>query len=435
MYCEREPFAGADTRVKRRHVIYVQGYDPRGLAQYYRMFRTELRKFAALYEVTSQISKPVSDAQNAMASWTIDTQASNAQNDGWATHTRYDFLRWEDLIKDDLQWPIWRVIVNAFAIYVPLITSGALTKIRKAHWRFAAFLCYPEFTASVEAVLSLLAAFLFGKSLQSVGIPSPWPVIAAAVFFIAAFGSVLKLLEGRTYVLYLMSDKIFTWQFAHRKRPQWDKRIRHFSRYLADLVKTSDADEIVIVGHSSGSFLSIEILAGALQIDPDLGRHAPRIVLLTVGGNIPIVGFLPVSETFRNHLRTLATEPSIDWIDCQSRKDVMNFYPFDPIAGHGIDVGEARRNPTIVKVRFRDIIAPDHYKTFRKRFFRIHFQFVMANEQPNAYDFFMIVCGPLGLRERVDDPASALAIAIGEKPFLGNAPEKPRPSSLEVAPS
>ena len=41
----------------------------------------------------------------------------------------------------------------------------------------------------------------------------------------------------------------------------------------------------------------------------------------------------------------LAIEPSIDWIDCQARKDVMNFYQFDPIASHGIDVGAARRNP------------------------------------------------------------------------------------------
>ena len=86
----------------------------------------------------------------------------------------------------------------------------------------------------------------------------------------------------------------------------------------------------------------------------------------------------------------LAVEPSIDWIDCQSRKDVMNFYPFDPIAGHDIDVGSARRNPKIVSVRFRDIINSEHYNVFRWKFFRVHFQFVMANERPHAYDFFMI---------------------------------------------
>ena len=102
---------------------------------------------------------------------------------------------------------------------------------------------------------------------------------------------------------------------------------------------SSEAEEIVIVGHSSGSFLGVEILARALKLDPEIGRHGPRVVLLTIGGNFPIVGFHAVSQDFRDHLRLLAIEPSIDWIDCQSRKDVMNFFPFDPIAGHGIDVG------------------------------------------------------------------------------------------------
>ena len=45
-------------RVQHRHVIYMQGYDPRGLAQYYRMFRTELRKFEPLYHVTATIGRP-----------------------------------------------------------------------------------------------------------------------------------------------------------------------------------------------------------------------------------------------------------------------------------------------------------------------------------------------------------------------------------------
>jgi hypothetical protein len=61
-------------RVQRRHIIYVQGYDPRGLAQYYRMFRTELRKSDQLYGIASSIGRPQSSADGSMASWTIDTQ-------------------------------------------------------------------------------------------------------------------------------------------------------------------------------------------------------------------------------------------------------------------------------------------------------------------------------------------------------------------------
>jgi hypothetical protein len=133
-------------------------------------------------------------------------------------------------------------------------------------------------------------------------------------------------------------------------------------------------------------------------------------MLLTLGGNFPIVGFHKAASDFRDHLAQLAVEPQIDWIDCQARKDVMNFFKLDPIASHGIEIGSAKRNPTIVPVRFREIIRPDHYSLFRWQFFRVHFQFVMANERPHAYDFFMIVCGPVALRERMAHPAAALAV-------------------------
>jgi hypothetical protein len=39
---------------------------------------------------------------------------------------------------------------------------------------------------------------------------------------------------------------------------------------------------------------------------------------------------------------------------------------------------------------------------------------VMANERPNAYDFFMIVCGPVPLSERMTVPDAALAVATGD---------------------
>src|SRR4051794_41885378 len=104
----------------------------------------------------------------------------------------------------------------------------------------------------------------------------------------------------------------------------------------------------------------------------------------------------------------------------------MNFYPFDPIGGHGIEVGPARRHPTIVPVRFREIIRPEHYNLFRWKFFRVHFQFVMANERPHAYDFFMIVCGPVPLIERMARPEAALAVAAGGPAPPGRARERPR---------
>jgi hypothetical protein len=396
-------------RVQHRHIIYVQGYDPRGLAQYYRMFRTELRKFGRLYQLTATISRPESAEDGETASWTIETRG-----DDWQTRTAYDFLRWEDLIQRDLESPIWRTIGLASAIYWRLVFSGTIARFWRAHWRFASFISYPHFLLFVEAIGSLGVAVALWAGLEALGMPGVLSVATAAVAFVAVLSAILKTTENLTYLLYLLSDTIFTWQFSHRQRPDWDARIDRFARHLVNVASASDADEIVVVGHSSGSFLGTEIVARALELDPDLGRHGPRIVLLTIGGNLPIVGFHAAASDFREHLRQLAVEPSVDWIDCQSRKDVMNFHPFDPIAGHGIDAGALRRNPMVVPVRFRDIIKPENYSRFRWQFFRVHFQFVMANERPHPYDFFMIVCGPVPLRERMADPAAALIVATGD---------------------
>jgi hypothetical protein len=396
-------------RVQHRHIIYVQGYDPRGLAQYYRMFRTELRKFGRLYQLSAIISRPQIAPDGEAASWTIETKA-----DDWQTRTNYDFLRFEDLIQRDLAAPIWGTVFKAVWIYWRLVFGGTFARFWKANWRFATFITYPHFLLLLEALCAAGIAFAFEHALDALGIPDPFSIAAAVALFVALLGTVLKYTENQTYLLYLLSDTIWTWEFSHRQRTEWDQRIDRFAQHLVNVARSSAAEEIVVVGHSSGSFLGTEILARALRLDPALGQHGSRIVLLTLGGNFPIVGFHAASQDFRDHLRQLAVEPSIDWIDCQSRKDVMNFYPFDPVAGHGIDAGASRRNPTIVPVRFRDIIKPEHYNVFRWKFFRVHFQFVMANERPHAYDFFMIVCGPVPLRERMACPEAALAVGTGD---------------------
>src|SRR3569623_2067073 len=66
----------AAVRVQNRHIINVQGYDPRGLAQYYRMFRTELRKFARLYGMAATTSRPPAANSGEIASWSVETQAA-----------------------------------------------------------------------------------------------------------------------------------------------------------------------------------------------------------------------------------------------------------------------------------------------------------------------------------------------------------------------
>src|SRR4051812_43275332 len=186
------------------------------------MFRTELRKFARLYGVTTTISRPQA-ADNGemaaeMASWTIETKAAD-----WQTKTDYDFLRFEDFIQKDLAQPIWRIVVHAVWIYLRLIVRGTALRFFMTSWRFATFITWPHLVMISEAIFVGLLAWGLEKGLGALGLPHFLGIAVAIAVFIAAMGAVLKYTEKRTYVLYLLSDTIWTWQFSHRERPDWDQ--------------------------------------------------------------------------------------------------------------------------------------------------------------------------------------------------------------------
>jgi pimeloyl-ACP methyl ester carboxylesterase len=397
-------------QVKRRLVIYVQGYDPRGLAEYYRMFRREYRRTCDLYGLTGKIGRADNDPARFITTWDATTRGDN-----WQVETRYMFLRWEDIIRRDFARPLWWKIVHMYRTFIPSIVNGVIPRIYTAHWRFGLFTLYPLVLTTIWALLGVVAGFVVTRLLAAHGTHTLLADLIGAGAGIATFVGVLKLSEPLTYLLYLCDDGISTHQFAHRQRPDWDERMSTFAGYLAEAVSASDADEAVVVGHSSGSFLAVDVLDRALQHDPRLGQHGPRVRLLTVGANMPVVGFHAEAQWFRDRLRRLSAAPDIVWVDYQSRHDIMNFWSFDPVSGHGIALTKDKRNPLVVPVSFRDLWKPGQFGRRRMRFFWAHFQFLRANERTGAaYDYYLICCGPLDLVTRATRPAEAIAAMAGK---------------------
>jgi pimeloyl-ACP methyl ester carboxylesterase len=272
---------------------------------------------------------------------------------------------------------------------------------------------------TVWLLLSAGAGVAIAALLDALG-AAPW--VGRSLGALAGFGvyaALLRLTERTTYLLYLCDDVSSTHQFAHLQRPDWEERMQTFAGYVVAAVRESEADEVVIVGHSSGSFLAVDVLDRALALDPALGRRGPLVRLLTIGANLPIIGFHAKAQWFRDRLRRLALAPGIEWIDYQSRHDIMNFWPFDAIADHGIEAGPDRRNPKVVSVSFRDLWTPGNFGRRRWRFFRAHFQFLLANERLGAaYDYYLICCGPFDLATRASEPADVIAAMHERKPKL-----------------
>jgi hypothetical protein len=153
-----------------------------------------------------------------------------------------------------------------------------------------------------------------------------------------------------------------------------------------------------------GAALAIDLVGRALIRDPHLGEDGPRVALLTLGANLPVVGFDPEAGWFRNRLRQVATATNIDWVDIQSCDDALNFCRFDPVAAHNIVLeADERKNPLVVPISFRDLWKQGGLR--RWRLFEAHFQYLRANERLGAaYDFYLICCGPLDLKSRLTKP-------------------------------
>jgi hypothetical protein len=386
--------------VRRRLVVYVQGYDPRGLPQYYRMFREEFRKTLALYGLTGRVRKPASDPDRFITTWQAQTHGP-----GWDVDTTYMFLRWEDIIRRDFARPAWWKVMHMYLAMLHTLAGGVVWRILKAHWRFGMFIIYPMVLMTLWALAGALVGLGIAAAAADFGAP-PWLADGlGATGGFAAFGVAVKATEKYTYLLYLCDDIVSTWQFAHGRRPDWEARMDQFAGYLVEAVARSDADEVLVVGHSSGSFLAVDVLDRALARDPALGEHGRPVRLLTIGANLPIVGFHKRARWFRDRIGRLAGFRQIGWVDFQSRHDIMNLWPFDPVAGHGIDLGPARRNPTVISISFRDMWRPGNFGRRRWRFFRAHFQFLSANELTGApYDYYLICCGPEDLAARAAAP-------------------------------
>ena len=234
-------------RVQHRHIIYMQGYDPRGLAQYYRMFRTELRKFGRLYQLNATISRPRPRLT------TRSRPGPSRPRPTTGRPARLTISCGSRISSSGtLPSPIWRTVFHAVWIYWRLVFRGTIARFGRANWRFATFITYPHLLLLLEALGVVGIAFVFEKGLDALGIPDLFSIAAAAAMFVALLGSVLKYTENATYVLYLLSDTIWTWEFSHRQRPDWDARIDRFAQHLVKTARSSDAEEIVIVGHSSG---------------------------------------------------------------------------------------------------------------------------------------------------------------------------------------
>lgn len=397
--------------VRRRHVLYVPGYDPEARSRSRSLFVRELIRYGRRFGLGERSVTPVEQLADVPAQrWRIRTA-----RDAWATDTIYDVLRWDDIVERDFRRPMPACLAWLALSTVHALATGLTLRLLRMNWIFGCVTIYP---AVMVLALGLAAAGLGYGVGRAAAIWAAWPFATVAGLAAAAgLVALARPVYARAYVWHLLHDWLFNWEHGSGRRPDYDARVELFAAHLRDVVANSDADEILIVGHSSGAGMAMETLARALDRHPDLGRVGPALALLTIGTSLPVAALNVRAHAIRRRLARVMQAEHVLWVEYQAPQDWLNAAGFNPV--RMLPLGLAERdcpNPVIRSARFADITSEETYRLMLRSPFRMHFQFMMANDRPGEYDFCMIVLGPMSLGQRIRDPDEAARLVTRAVP-------------------
>jgi pimeloyl-ACP methyl ester carboxylesterase len=403
--------------VRWRHVYHVAGYDPVGAA-WYRVFKRELAIFARTWNVCSEASDPIRQPEALNVRWNIATRAPN-----WHVETVYEPLLWDDIVLADFTRPVMKRLAASCLAFLDIVMTGTAFRYLRASWQYALFFLFPFFLLVTFGAAAVAAAF-WGASFFA--LPSTMQIALIIALSVAIFTGLLHWPGQRWRLQQALDDWIFSRDYLYGRRPDVEARLDRFAEMLVARTRDTALDEIVVVGHSMGATIALEIVTRALALDPNFGSRGPAVCLLTVGSTIPKFTLHPAGERFRQLAQDLARESSIAWAEYHARSDAISFYKFDPVSLKRFSGDPIRGKPLLRRVRIQHMLSKRTYWRNRLRFMRMHYQFVMANELRSTYDYFMMVCGPIPFSRSVLAPRGPAELIAPDGALI--CPDAPVPS-------
>ncbi|MDA8869992.1 lipase [Rhizobiaceae bacterium] len=376
----------------RRAVFYIGGYDPKSPEAFFERLDREADRFAGVWDVelhTGEMTRL--DPHTTVESFTASGTLSGRE---WRCETDFHFVCLDDIVLRDFERPFLKRLARYLVTFADYTASGTGYAFLRHAWRFFIYFMYPFVALLLAVIVSAAMAHL----IYSTGVALAW--LAAPFVFLMTFSALAQMQMKRRYVFHLMDLWSFSRDFVHRSRSDIDVKLDAVSVRLSDAIESDDYDECLLVGHSTGGALILNLMGRSLARGTRPSDHATVVSVLTVGSTALKVGLHPAAGWFRDQVAAIVAEPGIDWVEYQCRSDLINFYRTQPAQLMGV---EDAHKPTVNFIRLRDMLDPATYRRVRGNFFAMHYRFVFGNSNRYHYDFPAICFGPAPLAARGED--------------------------------
>ncbi|WP_172329352.1 hypothetical protein [Mangrovicoccus sp. HB161399] len=350
-----------------RLVFFLPGFDPNPARRYRELFRREAPAQAAIAGYRLEMLPGAGP----------DRWRARFEEDGRVTETEFRVLGWSDLVLPEMSAGPGKMAARIGTILRTYLGNGAAAALWRLRKGPVLACLFPM------AVLALRVLLLMAAAAILLRLAGPWlgTALAAAAIWVEA--GLFKRADRALYVSYLIADIHFWCRDGGALGPALVDRLDRF----ADAIRAagSEAEEVLLVGHSSGAGLAVAAAARLAVAD--------RPPLLTLGQSIPMVSLLPKGGWLRRDLATVASGGT-PWVDVSAPGDPCSFALCDPAAVSGAGGG-----PLVLSAAFSRSLSPARRKAMRLRFFRRHHQYLCAFDDPSGFDWFRTSCGPLPLAE------------------------------------
>ncbi|TDM08369.1 MAG: hypothetical protein C4K60_02620 [Ideonella sp. MAG2] len=324
--------------------------------------------------------------------------------------TRYTVLAWDDIVRQHWHKDLWSALGAYWRYYVGGTQQGLFGRVwpvAKDTWLLGLFplmICF-----GVAAVCGGLAGLLAWWTPSW----SVWYWAAAPVLWLLAW----RQLETRLDSEWLVRLYGFSHLQAAGRVPALDTRVGLMAKAVVSAAEQARASpeqacqEILLVGHSTGSIVAASVLARALELAPWLGHEGPRLSFLTLGHCTPAVAFFDSARAFRRDLAQVVGHSALTWLDYSAPGDWAAFHRVGPWLCTGAAT-TWQGSP-----RFHAIMDDSSFAALRRNRLSMHMQYLRATTRPGAYDYVRLSAGPWRLDEHLQNhhPGKAAAdAAVGD---------------------
>ncbi len=383
------------TPIKNRHVFYIGGFDPKGVSSFFQKHKAQLQHYASLSGVAHRVGAREKVSTHSF-SWSVV-----ADHPSHPTHTTFEYLAWDDIVRTHWARTPAGIARQTLRCLIDFSLSGAIQSLHKLAPATARAALYP-YLLVLGAILCIvgLSAVIFLVLLFMLDYPrlAGLGAMTAAGVGLAFGWKTLKNVPS----MWFLRVVDFANTIARNNDAHINLRITAWCDRILEVIEHHSTDEIIVVGYSAGSTLSVPLMAQLLKHKAVAPNMPEQFSLLTLGNCIPVAAALKSGVQIRADLATIGNS-QLAWLDYTAPIDWGSFPLVNPIQVYAPLSDSAPDKRSFISPQFHLLFDAENYQKIKIDKYHVHELYLQCTPKIGKYDFFNILYGQNTVLRRLNE--------------------------------